>query len=71
MIHMPKEKKETHILSKLELHMMVNGLEASEMAMVYKNGQMVPNMKDNGRIIEHTVKESSFTSMEISMMENG
>lgn len=40
---------------------MENGSAALEMAMVFKNGLMVLSMRDNGKIIEHTVKESSFT----------
>jgi len=71
MTPMPSEKKETHIPLKLEQHTTVNGLEASEMGMVFKNGQMVLNMKDSGKIIEHTEKASSFILMVTSMMENG
>ena len=51
--------------------MMVNGLEASEMVMEYKNGQMALNMKDNGRIIEPMEKVNLFILMVTFMMENG
>lgn len=51
--------------------MTVSGLAASEMAMVYKNGQMVHSMRANGKTTELTAKENSLTSTETSMMENG
>jgi len=50
---------------------MVNGLEASEMVMVFKNGQMVLNTKVNGKIIEHMEKVNLSISTVTSMMENG
>jgi len=68
---MPKEKKETHTHSKQGPPMMVNGSADSEMDMVFKNGQMVLNMKVSGKITEPMVKENSYILMEISMMENG
>ena len=61
MIQMLSVRKETHILSRPVPLMMVSGLVASEMDLVHKNGQMVLNMKENGKIIEHMVKENSFT----------
>jgi hypothetical protein len=71
MIHMPNEKREILIPLKQEPHMMVNGLEASVMDMVFKNGQMALNMKDNGRITELMERVNSFILMAIFMMENG
>ena len=71
MIHMPSEKKEIHIPSRLVPLMMVSGSAASEMDLVHKNGQMVLSMKVNGKIIEHTARENSFILTVISMMEIG
>lgn len=71
MILMPKEKKEIPIPLKLEPHMMESGLEASEMAMVYKNGQMALNTKDNGRTTELMEKVNLFILMVIFTTENG
>ena len=51
--------------------MMVNGLVDLEMVMVFKSGLMVLSMKDSGKIIELTEKESSFILMVIFMMETG
>ena len=51
--------------------MMENGREVSVMVMVSRNGQTVPYMKVNGKIIELTVKVNSLTSMEISTKDNG
>ena len=48
-----------------------NGLEASEMVMVFKNGLMALSTRDNGKIIEHMEKVNSFTSTEISTMATG
>ena len=42
--------------------MMESGRVVSEMAMVCRNGQMVPFMKVNGKIIELTDKENSLIS---------
>lgn len=66
-----EERRDRLIPSSLELLMMVSGLEDSEMDLVFKNGRMVLAMKDNGKIIEHMEKESSFILMVMSMMENG
>lgn len=41
------------------------------MAMEYKYGQMEPDMKVNGKIIEPMDKENLFTLMEIFMREIG
>jgi len=51
--------------------MMESGLEASEMAMVYKNGQMALNTKDNGRTTELMEKVNLFILMVIFTTENG
>jgi hypothetical protein len=57
---MLEEKRGQLTLSNLVLLMMVNGSEASEMAQVFKSGQMVPAMKANGRTTELMEKESLF-----------
>ena len=41
------------------------------MAMVYKSGKMVPNMKETGCSIKHAVKANSGMLMEISSRDNG
>jgi len=68
---MLRERRELLILSRLELPMMENGLVGSEMALEFKNGQMVLSMKVNGKIIELMEKESSFILMVISTMVTG
>ena len=71
MIHMPKGSRETPILSKQELLIMVNGLVASETATVSSNGQMVHNTLVSGKITEPMVKASSLILTEMSMKEIG
>ena len=71
MILMPSVKRETHIHSKQVPLLMENGSVGSEMDSDVKNGQMVLNTKDNGKIIEPMAKENSFISTVISMMESG
>ena len=51
--------------------MMENGSVDSETATVSRNGQMAHSMMVTGKIIELTVKASSFTLMEIFTMEIG
>ena len=51
--------------------MMENGSVDSETATVSRNGQMAHSMMVIGKIIEPTVKESSFILMEIFTMEIG
>tara|TARA_B110000285_G_C14520198_1_gene336254 strand:- start:14 stop:178 length:165 start_codon:yes stop_codon:yes gene_type:complete len=41
------------------------------MGMDSNSGQMVPNMKDSGKIIKHMDKVLSGMSMEINMKDNG
>ena len=71
MTQMPRGRKEPLINSKQGPLSMENGLEGSEMASEYSNGQMVPGMKDCGKIIELMEKASSLILMETFMMANG
>ena len=71
MIQTPEEKKDLRIPSRQEQPMTENGLEASEMDTVFKNGLMALSTRDNGKIIELMEKANSLISMETSMMENG
>jgi len=71
MILMLSVKREIHIHSKQVPLLMENGSVGSEMDSDVRNGQMVLNTKDNGKIIEPTAKENSFISTVISMMESG
>ena len=71
MILMPREKRETLIHSRLELLMMESGSVVSEMDTEHKIGQMVLDMKENGKIIEPTEKVNLFILMEIFMTVNG
>jgi len=50
---------------------MENGKEVSVMVMVSKNGQTVPFMKGNGKIIELMVKVNLLISMETSTKDSG
>jgi hypothetical protein len=43
---MTKPKEKVSISIKMVLHIPVNGSMTNNMAMEYKNGLMVPNMKD-------------------------
>ena len=51
--------------------MMANGSVDSEMGMVFKNGQMVPNTRVNGKTTELTEKENSYILTETYTMESG
>lgn len=62
---MLNERKENSIPLKREPPTLDNGLEASEMAMESKCGQMVHATKDIGEITELMAKENSFILMEI------
>ena len=64
-----RKDQPTH--SSQELPMMESGRVDSEMAMVFRNGQMVPYMKVNGKIIELTVKVNSLISTVTSTKANG
>jgi len=68
---MPGGRKDRLTHSKPEQLTTENGLVASEMDTEFKSGQMVHNMKDNGRIIELTVKESLCILTETFTMANG
>ena len=63
MILMPRDKKEILTHSKLVQLTMVNGLAALEMVMENNNGQMEPDMKDSGKIIELMEKANLLTLM--------
>ena len=67
MTHMRRGLSATHTLLKLELHIVVNGSEDSEMATVSNNGLMAPDMRDNGKTTEPMAKENSRILMVISM----
>ena len=71
MILMLNVKRNLHIHSKQVLYMKVSGMEVSEMAMVFKNGQMVLNTKVIGSLIKPTEKENLLTLMEIHTKEIG
>lgn len=64
-------KKENSTLLKLGQPILANGLEALEMVMENKHGQMELAMKVIGKIIELMAKESLFILMEISMKATG
>lgn len=68
---MQKEKNCQNLNSKVVLHMRGNGLAIGGMEKVFKYGQMVQNMMENGSIIKHVVKEHFIMLMEILMLENG
>lgn len=70
-ILMPKERRDRPIRSRLGPHMMASGLEDSETVLVFKSGQMVPNMRDSGKTIELMARENLRTSMVTFMMESG
>ena len=61
MIHMLKEKREQPIHSKRVQPTQESGSVDLEMAMENNSGQMVPDMKVNGKTIGHMAKESSLT----------
>lgn len=71
MIQMLNVKEDQFIHLKQELLMMENGKEASVMVSVFRNGQTVPSMKVNGKIIEHTVMVNLLILMEISTRDSG
>ena len=50
---------------------MANGLEIIEMAKEFKYGQMVRDMKENGKKIKLVVKVNLDMSMVMSLMVNG
>merc|ERR1711935_1240231 len=68
---MLRGSRETHMLLKQELLIVVNGLADSEMEMVSNNGPMVRDMKANGKTTELMVKANSLILMEMSMRETG
>lgn len=61
MTHMPNEKRDQLTLSKRVQRILVSGSVVSEMATESNSGQTVPDTKENGKTIGHTVKESSHT----------
>jgi len=71
MIQTLNVKEDQFIHLKQELPTMENGKEVSVMVMVSKNGQTVPFMKGNGKIIELMVKVNLLISMETSTKDSG
>ena len=64
-------KKRLNLDLKMELYTKVNGKEMSDMAMVFRNGQMVQSTKVTGKIIKLTDKECFGMSMVINMKDGG
>lgn len=71
MILMLRGKRGIRINSKQAPHTTENGSVVSEMDTVFKNGQMVLNMRGSGKTIELTARASSFILMETSTMGSG
>lgn len=65
------EKTDLLILLEQELHIPVNGLEASEMDMACKCGKIMQDMKGNGKTIEPMAMVNLYMLMEIFMKEIG
>ena len=55
----------------MEQYILVNGLETKNVGMVYKFGEMAPDMKVSGKMVKQTAKVNSGTSMETFMKEHG
>jgi hypothetical protein len=60
-----------NLYSIVELSIRDSGKQAIDMVMVFKSGQMGPSMKDTGKTIKHTEKESSGILMEMYLTGNG
>lgn len=66
-----KEKNEINLYLKLVLHMKENGEEASEMALEFRYGQIMQDMRGIGKIIELVEMENSLMLMEMSIKVSG
>jgi hypothetical protein len=67
----PSAKKEQSSDLKMGLFTKANGKEMLDMATEFKNGQMVPSMRDIGRITKLTAKVYSGMSMVTNMRDGG